>query len=503
MKDIQIRDYFTEKELAGFKERLISDATIKQQLNCFVNGVAPSEITEAATTHNATIAQIANIEKDIKRYEDIKNQLSIVKFVPASGAASRMFKDFFEFLETDKLTPEIENFVKNIEKLAFYDDLKIIAKQNNINIENEIKNKNYKEIIRLIVAQNGLNYGSLPKGLLKFHKYENENRTALEEHIVEAIEYAEAKNIVKLHFTISEQFEPNFKKTVEELKSKYNKHNLEINFSSQMASTDTFAFTLDNKPYFDSNKKLFFRPGGHGALIHNLNKISADIIFIKNIDNVTKDTQKELNGRYKKALAGILLKRQQEIFNYIEKLKENPTEKDIDEVCNSLKTSLLIKINFDFEKLSQSEKIEFLLKKLDRPIRVCAMVKNEGEPGGGPFFVRQKDDTITLQIVEKAQIDLSQPNNQDIFKKSSHFNPVDIVCSPKRFNGEKFNLIDFIDHETAFISEKTKQSDRIKVLELPGLWNGAMADWNTIFVEVPIETFNPVKTVFDLLNRRK
>lgn len=423
--------------------------------------------------------------------------------MPASGAATRMFKQLFEFLENNEISdPNIDTLINNIEKFAFYFDLKNVFENNNLNLSDNILNKNYKKIIELILNQNGLNYGALPKGLLKFHDYGKYQRTAFEEHLAESVQYASTNEGNFIHFTVSPEHKEKFEQLADELIPMYNKQfntDIKIDFSIQNLSTDTMAVTPENTPFRNEDGSILFRPGGHGALIHNLNTIDAEIIFIKNIDNVVPDTKKTIDIDHKKALAGILIETQQKIFEYIDLLLHNPSVETIQQIYDYLHNNLNVKSYFDFSKLTKTEKMEFLLQKLDRPLRVCGMVKNEGEPGGGPFFVMQNDNTATLQIVEKAQIDLSDDNTKNIFENSTHFNPVDLVISAKRYNNEKFNLIEFVDPETAFISEKSKNGKKLKALELPGLWNGAMANWNTVFVNVPVETFNPVKTIFDLL----
>jgi len=500
-----LKQLLNEDDFSQIQKKEISLNTLQNQHNQFITGLKPALIVDAATPKNLGI-KILN-EKLIdfynQNYSKYNNNLKVVKFVPASGAATRMFKDLFEFLESENTSDsKIDTLINSIKNFAFYNELNQIYNKQNSSIEKEISNKNFRSIIENIILENGLNYGNLPKGLLKFHDYGDHQRTAFEEHLAESVLYASTDKGSFIHFTVSPEHKEKFKELAEELIPKYNKQfktKIKIDFSIQNPATDTMAVTPENIPFRNDDGSILFRPGGHGALIYNLNNIDADIIFIKNIDNVVPDAKKEIDSDYKKALAGILIESQNKIFEYIDLLLHDPSVETIQQIYDYLHNKLNVKSYFDFSKLDKIDKVEFLIKKLDRPIRVCGMVKNVGEPGGGPFFVMQKDNTATLQIAEKAQIDLSDTKTKEIFDNSTHFNPVDLIISNKRYNKEKFDLLKFVDPDTAFISEKSKNGKDLKALELPGLWNGAMADWNTIFVNVPIETFNPVKTIFDLL----
>ena len=350
-----------------------------------------------------------------------------------------------------------------------------------------------------------MNYGQLPKGLLLFHKYDEGIRTAMEEHLVEAAQYASTNGKAQVHFTVSEEHIELFKQKVEEKKSYYEQMfnvSYDISFSTQKASTDTVAANPDNTPFRNDDGSLLFRPGGHGALIQNLNELNADIVFIKNIDNVVPDHLKDETTKWKKIIAGVLVELQQKCFDYLKLLKSSQYDKqDILTVKDFLEHELCCKLDHA-KAMSDIELVDFLIEKLNRPIRVCGMVKNSGEPGGGPFFVYNADNTISLQILESSQLDVNNPETMNMFTKGTHFNPVDLVCATKDYKGNKFNLPDFVDPLTGFISKKSKNGKELKALELPGLWNGAMSNWNTIFVEVPAITFNPVKTVNDLLREQ-
>ncbi len=494
---------FTEKDLKQFKAKGIDPKTVEKQINQFKKGFPYANIVAPATTKNG-IVKLSDKDRNfyISIFEKNRNNEDIVKFVPASGAASRMFKELFAVLNNEKNINEDKsfnsayNFFMNIEKFAFYDDLKKCC-----NKESDLK-KEHKKVLKYLLTETGLNYGNLPKGLIKFHKYKNEERTPAEEHLAEGGEYAKSKNGVKIHFTVSPEHTELFKKYTEKHTEKYEKlFNTQyiIDFSTQKPSTDTIAVDLRNNIFRNSDKSILFRPGGHGALIENLNDIEADIIFIKNIDNVVPDRLKSDTVIYKKAIAGVLIETRDKIFNYIRLLKKSYDKKLIKEIKNFLETEFFATLDNKFISKSDAERSEYLIEKLNRPLRVCGMVKNEGEPGGGPFFVQKESGSVSLQIVESAQIDMNNPEKAEIVKNATHFNPVDLVLSVKDYTGKKFDLSKFVDENTGFISQKSKDGKELKALELPGLWNGAMADWNTIFIEVPVSVFSPVKTVNDLL----
>jgi hypothetical protein len=339
---------------------------------------------------------------------------------------------------------------------------------------------------------------------LRFHAYSNENRFAIEEHLVEATNYCTNEDrVAKVHFTISPEHRNKFDEVISEIVPKFEaRFNIryDIRFSEQKPSTDTIAVDMENKPFRNNDGTLLFRPGGHGALIENLNDLDEDIIFVKNIDNIVPDRLRDETYRYKKAIGGLLMQLQEKSFDYLDLLDGGNLEADeLEEMREFASHSLMIDIPDAYDGYSEMEKIDFLFTKLNRPMRVCGMVKNEGEPGGGPFWVKNTEGEISLQIVESSQMNLKEPGQVEIVSKATHFNPVDLVCSKYNFEGIKFDLNEYIDPATGFISIKSKDGRDLKALELPGLWNGAMADWITIFVETPLITFNPVKTVNDLL----
>lgn len=495
-----------DKELLAQKG--ITEAQIAEQLACFQKGFPYLKLDAAASIEKGILAPGAEEQKEyLDAWEAYtRTDKTIVKFVPASGAASRMFKNLFEFLDADYNTPSTkfeQTFFDNIEKFAFYDDLnEACVHITEKDIPTLIAEENYKAVVAALLNVAGLNYGALPKGLLKFHKYEEGARTPLEEHLAEGAMYAAGKNgKVNVHFTVSTEHRELFKRLVAEKTTAFaNRYGVDYNisFSEQKPSTDTIAADMDNQPFRD-NGKLLFRPGGHGALIENLNDLDADVIFIKNIDNVVPDRLKADTVLYKKLIAGVLVSLQKQAFQYLELLDSGQyTHEQIMEILQFLQKNLFCK-NPGVKDLEDAELVIYLKKKLNRPMRVCGMVKNVGEPGGGPFLAYNSDGTISLQILESSQIDMDNPAAKEMFEKGTHFNPVDLVCAVRDYKGHKFDLVKFVDKATGFISYKSKSGKDLKALELPGLWNGAMSDWNTVFVEVSLSTFNPVKTVNDLL----
>lgn len=500
-----------DKELLAKKG--ISEEKISEQLACFEKGFPYLKLSAAASVENGGIMKAE--DKDVERYlaawDAYKDgDKKIVKFVPASGAASRMFKNMFEFLgaDYDKPTTDFEKkFFDHIHDFAFYNDLNAACMDNTgKNIDALLSEQNYKAIVSNLLEAAGLNYGALPKGLLKFHRYADGVRTPLEEHLVEGALYAAGKTgEVNVHFTVSTEHRALFEKLVAakvgEYEAKYGTK-FHISFSEQKPSTDTVAADMDNKPFRDKDGKLLFRPGGHGALIENLNDLDADIVFIKNIDNVVPDRLKADTVTYKKLLAGVLVTLQKQTFEYLELLDSGHySHEQLETIIRFVQQQLRCR-RTDLKELEDADLVIYLRKKLNRPMRVCGMVKNVGEPGGGPFLAYNPDGTISLQILESSQIDMNDPEKKAMFEKGTHFNPVDLVCAIRDYKGNKFNLLEHVDKATGFISYKSKNGKDLKALELPGLWNGSMSDWNTVFVEVPLSTFNPVKTVNDLLREQ-
>ena len=485
----------------------ISEQKMSEQLKNFVTGFPFLKVEAAASVEKGILVPTASeVENYLAVWDEYcKGGNNILKFVPASGAASRMFKDLFSFLdgEANEPTSDFEkNFFANIEKFAFYTELdEACVKNNSATIKELMAAGNYKAVVFNLLDAKGLNYGALPKGLLKFHNYDNSNRTPVEEHFVEGALYAAMGSKVKLHFTVSPNHRALFEQLVADKKAVYeNMFGVEydVTFSEQKQSTDTIAVDADNNP-FRENGELLFRPGGHGALIENLNDIDSDIIFIKNIDNVVPDRLKSDTVTYKKVIAGVLVSLQQKAFEYLRLIDSGKyTHEQVEEIIHFVQQKLFCRCS-EIKHLEDCDLVIYLRKKLNRPMRVCGMVRNVGEPGGGPFLAYNSDGTVSLQILESSQIDMNNPKAKAMFEEGTHFNPVDLVCSVKNYKGEKFNLPNYVDPSTGFISHKSKNGRELKAMELPGLWNGAMSDWNTVFVEVPLATFNPVKTVNDLL----
>ena len=501
----------TAEDKALLEKKGISEEKIAEQLACFEKGFPFLKLDGAASIEKGILAPA---EEEMKAYLEawdayMQGEKNIVKFVPASGAASRMFKNMFEFLgaEYDVPTTDFEKkFFDNVHNFAFFADLNAACEKNNgKGIDALVAEGNYKAVVANLLEAAGLNYGALPKGLLKFHSYEDGVRTPLEEHLVEGALYAAGKTgKVNVHFTVSTEHRELFKALVEEKVAAYAaKYGVEylVSFSEQKPSTDTVAADMENKPFRD-NGKLLFRPGGHGALIENLNDLDADVIFIKNIDNVVPDRLKDETVAYKKLIAGVLVTLQKKAFEYLELLDGGKyTHEQLEEIIKFVQTDLCCR-KADIKDLEDADLVIYLRKKLNRPMRICGMVKNVGEPGGGPFLAYNPDGTVSLQVLESSQIDMSDPEKKAMFENGTHFNPVDLVCAVRDYKGNKFNLVNYVDKATGFISYKSKSGKELKALELPGLWNGAMSDWSTIFVEVPLGTFNPVKTVNDLLREQ-
>lgn len=500
---------FTQQDLEVLAKRGISLEKAQSQLDSFAKGFPFLKLKCASSLEYGIMA----IDDDAAvYYQDLWSKYlatnkTILKFVPASGAASRMFKNLFEFLSADYSVPTTDfekKFFAEIEKFAFFGELDAACRKNEgKGIAELVAIGQYKAVVENLLLAKGLNYGQLPKGLLTFHRSADGVRKAFEEHLVEGALYAaNGEGKVNLHFTVSPEHLPLFEKLVEEKQPAYEKKynvSYNISFSVQKASTDTLAANLDNTPFRDENGQLLFRPGGHGALIENLNEQNADIIFIKNIDNVVPDAMKAVTVKYKQIIGGVLVSLQQKIYSYHQLLESGKYgHEQLIDMLYFLQQKLYIK-NPETKQLDDTELAIYIKQKLNRPLRVCGMVRNVGEPGGGPFVAQSPDGTFQDQILESSQIDMSNADAVAMFKQGSHFNPVDLVCATRDRNGKSYDLLKHVDPQTGFISQKSKNGKELKALELPGLWNGAMSDWNTVFVEVPIETFNPVKTVNDLL----
>lgn len=507
-----------ENDLDQIQQKGISREMIEQQIHNFKTGFPFANLIAPATVGEGIIRVR---REDASRFSETYNKLGegkkLMKFVPASGAATRMFKHLFEFrglpsaektlpLEKfdDKGFNSVYNFLNSIDKFAFAEELFESIAEAGHSIEELLGELNYDEIIDHLLTEKGLNYGNLPKGLIKFHSYPGFSRTSVGEHLVEGAYYARNKNgQVNIHFTVSPEHKKGFDDLIGSVLPYYSEKfsvRYKVGFSEQKPSTDTIAVDLQNEPVRDEDGQLVFRPGGHGALIENLNDLDADIVFIKNIDNVVPDHLKPETFLYKKVIGGLLLSVTERIHNYLHGLEDDSISSEkLDEIETFILNDLGLKAENRLNIGNRADKIGAMKQLLNRPVRVCGMVLNEGEPGGGPFWVKDSRGNTSLQIVESSQIDPADPAQQKILKGSTHFNPVDLVCSIKDYQGKKFDLRKYVDPLMGFISIKSRNGVQIKAQELPGLWNGAMADWTTLFVEVPIITFNPVKTVNDLL----
>lgn len=499
----------TNKDLQQIESHGLCLKQIEKQLETFKKGIPFATIITAASEGNGIeIIEKNNQQKLVSLFEEKKNDLDLVKFVPASGAATRMFRFLHEFL--DQFNPEedhlntyvkkegneqLELFLKSLKDFAFVNTVRKKIRKNYPEYRHGTKEMRAYLFVNMMLGKKGLNFNSLPKGLIPFHKYTKYSTTAFEEQLYEAAFYASAGDEAFLHFTFAEKHVPFFKNEFEGVQkrvSKKTKTEFHISYSFQKNQTDTIAVNLKNEPLRDRDGNLIFRPSGHGALIENLNEVDADIIFIKNIDNVVTEELVDKTAFYKKVLAGKLLWLQSKVFGYLEDLLKGDFS---DEYLKLIKSFLWNALNI--KDIPQS--VEGIISILNRPIRICGMVQNTGAPGGGPFWVKSPYGGTSLQIVELSQVDLEDPHQKAIISEATHFNPVDIVCGVRDYTGKKFDLSKFTDPDSGFITQKSIEGVPLKALELPGLWNGAMANWNTAFVEVPLITFNPVKTVNDLL----
>lgn len=500
--------------------RCISMEKIENQINIFSTGIAKISLDRQAVIGDGiTLLQKDEANSLADFFDSKRDNYKLKKFVPASGAATRMFKFLHDFMlgyDPKKETingyinrvkdNSLQVFLLGLERFPFYKAISAVSDKNiecpdkeNENVREDERNYSF---IKTMMSEEYFDYANKPKGILPFHCYGDFSATPVYEHLREAVSYASSKGQTHVHFTISENHLNGFLDSINDARGKVEAESgvkINFNFTYQHQETDTIAVDLENKPFRDEKGGLLFRPGGHGALIENLNRLDADVVFIKNIDNV-RHTKIDTISTYKKALAGIMIKLQEKIFGYMNDIESgNINEAELDEIVKFAEQELSQDISPDFDKFTLQNKFLYVMELLDRPIRVCGMVKNEGEPGGGPFWVKGKRGRLSLQIVESSQIDFDNKIQGHIFSQSTHFNPVDLVCGLKDYKGERFNLQDYVDTNTGFIVQKNRMGKDVKSYELPGLWNGAMAGWITVFVEVPLKTFNPVKTVNDLL----
>jgi len=508
----------TQEDLKQLLKKGITPETLNKQIENFKNGFPYARLTGAATTGNGITVFAADEISELETYfEEARKELEIKKFVPASGAATRMFKHLFEFREkfdgsaeafsrfdADKGFNSVYHFITHIREYAFAGQLENILQQKGTSLDETLHRRDFNTLISSVLDVDGLDYASLPKGLILFHPYPEGPRTSVEEHLVEGAAHARnADGSVNIHFTVSPEHLEKFQNVVDPsipvFESRYGAK-YDISYSVQKPSTDTVAVDMRNEPFRNSDGSLLFRPAGHGALIENLGEAGGDIVFVKNIDNITGDRLREETIRYKKVIGGFLLKIRNRVNEILFNLDAGKADaKLVAGIEKYAADTLFIETPSVYNTLDLNQKAQWWKNRLNRPIRVCGMVKNEGEPGGGPFIVQNSNGEKSLQIVESSQIDLKDPGQKAIVETATHFNPVDLVCSMKDYRGRRFNLPDFVDPTTGFISIKSKDGRDLKAQELPGLWNGAMANWITVFVETPLITFNPVKTINDLL----
>ena len=490
-----------------------------EQLERFKRGINPVVVERPCTVEDGIRRLSTEDVNELRyRFQPALAQGRITKMVPASGAASRMFQSLSSVLERDDL-PGVEDlrrlaakeqeaadtlsFLENLEYFPFKQELWKQSQKRNADLGQELAAGEYREILKDLLTSRGMSFPRLPKALLPFHYNEGNIHTAVEEHLQEALSYArDSEGVVRLHLTLSSEYRADVEHLLMEMAQKRQlaQESLEITFSSQHSSTDTIAVDMENQPFRDDDGRLLLRPGGHGALLENLQELGGDIVFIKNIDNVVHERHLELTVTYKQALGGLLLELQEQIFSKLELLAASDiSSEQVEDIFSFIREELLLQPPMKIVNSNSAVQIPWLVARLNRPLRVCGLVRNEGEPGGGPFWVNDASGMETLQLVEIGQIDLNDEEQQARVASSTHFSPVDLVCATRDFRGNPFELHPYRDTESGMIAEKSFQGRSLKALELPGLWNGSMAHWNTVFVEVPALTFNPVKTVLDLL----
>jgi hypothetical protein len=509
---------FNAQDLELIRIRGMTVEQLNSQVALFKRGIPPVQLLRPCTVNDGiTVLPESESARLCAVYSPAVAAGRAMKFVPASGAASRMFEVLHVFdptvspaevakqlADTAREQP-FRQFVNSLQDFAFYDDLRAAMARDGLDVQTLVSQRDYQTVVEYLLTPKGLNYARLPKGLIKFHRYPDRARTPFEEHLVEAVAYTlDHDRRARVHFTVSPEHEELVTHHIAHAQREYERSGIQVavSFSTQKPSTDTIAVDGDNRPVRDQEGALVFRPGGHGALLENLNDLHGDIVFIKNIDNVVPEKLTPLVFLYKKALGGLLVELQNEIFGYLEALSSSQSdERLLKRGFEFLRDKLSVSLSPGVVQGTRLERIRFLFARLHRPLRVCGVVKNRGEPGGGPFWVAHASGDVSLQIVESAQVNLASSQQRAVWESATHFNPVDLVCGVRDYRGNPFDLHAFADPLAGLITVKSKEGKQLKALELPGLWNGAMAHWNTVFVEVPLATFNPVKTVLDLLRK--
>ena len=499
--------HLTDSDLQQIEKENLTVGAIQEHLQKFIQGTTPITLVRPCTPKDGIECPSAEIRRQwINNYDALVDTLKVVKFVPASGAATRMFKNWFNIIyeEGQNHGVSLRQVGETIKKYPFIRHLEEKIHEQNADLDQWLQKGEIKKILEAILLEKGLNYGHAPKALIKFHRYGDAARTSLEEHLVEAAGYGRSRgNTSRIHVTVSAEFLGPVKDHLQEIIPEYERKyatSYQVELSIQKPATNTIAVGMENRPFRDEEGKLLFRPGGHGALLENLADIDADLVFIKNIDNVSQERMQGINQSSKKMLAGLLLAVQERIFSSLAFLAAgNVTADKLKEIYEYCHQTLHLHLPEELLLSPQKEQVEILFAAMNRPLRVCGMVKNTGEPGGGPFWVRDEKGHISRQIIEQFQVNSSDPGQMKIWSSSTHFNPVDLVCGIKDFRGNSFDLKDFADQQAVCITVKSEKGRFLKALELPGLWNGAMAYWISLFVDVPTETFTPVKIVEDLL----
>lgn len=511
--------FFSTADHAAFRARGVPEEAVRAQMALFQQGIPPTMLQRPCTVGDGILRlSTETLERLATVYGDAADAGRAMKFVPASGAASRMFKmllsvqqrftpveerSIAEMATTDRECQEFLHCIRALPQFAFYDDLQEVMARHSLDIAAQSTQGQYTAILTYLLTACGLNYANLPKALLKFHRYPDHCRTPLEEHLVEAAAYTQDRTgLAHLHLTMSPAHQEAANALLEAVRGRYERHGVhyKVTFSTQQPATDTLAVDLDNRPFRDRHGRLVFRPAGHGALLENLQALAGDIVFIKNIDNVVLEHLQDHICLYKRALGGYLVELQQQMFAYIDHLvRQEADDELLTRVFAFLRTPLSVVPPSGMAHQPRQTQQAYLLSVLNRPLRVCGMVPNAGEPGGGPFWVQHADGSLSVQIVETSQVAMHNADQRALVGAATHFNPVDLVCGVRDYRGRPFDLRQFTDPQTGFIAQKSFEGRELKALELPGLWNGSMAKWNTVFVEVPLSTFNPVKTVLDLL----
>lgn len=510
----------SSEDLQQIREHGLEPDEVLRQISLFREGLPPTRLVRCCTVGDGIRRfDIQRIESLAAEYADLVKESRVVKFVPASGAASRMFRSLIRMSSRIRGSEPVDSgaaarsgdaderacaeFFSNLKKFAFYPDLKKEMARRGLDPEAEAAAGRWGSVLAALLEPSGLNYADVPKGLVKFHSYPGHSRTAFEEHILEALAYARGRDgLSRLHFTVAEEYEPEIRAFIEKQRRRYEKggRKCEVGYSCQSPATDTIAVDLENRPFRDENGRLIFRPGGHGALLDNLARLEAEFVFLKNVDNVVPDHRKPETFLYRTALAAHLFHLQTRLHDLVLGLTENPGDKRVVARAREFAMEELgLPQPPDRGDRPLRERAHDWINRLNRPLRVCAMVSNQGEPGGGPFWVRDRSGELAAQIVEEPQVDRQNPGQWAIYTSSTHFNPTDMACTLRDFRGRPFSLTDFVDQNAAFITRKSHEGRALKALERPGLWNGSMAGWISVFVEVPLTVFNPVKTVFALL----